>query len=304
MTLFNRLPLYRTINEYYEAVGFRQHTTTNDFYTFRIEDTFPDVPRLIPPYRKTFYHLALVHNLQGVGFNLNSQQHRPDQTILLAHSPEHIHSVLRPLHMRGVVVNFTDAFVINSGGAVCEEFPFFSATNRNVIPLDDAQTTYLLADFERVYAEYHGTDPYRIGATQGYLLALLYHAKQLFLTHEDQSTDAPGNRIVRQFRRLVETHYLTKRSIGQYADLIGTSPGHLSDTLKDATGCTPKSFIDARLLLEVQNMLIYSELSVAQIAYQTGFSEPGNLTRFFKKHCGLSPHAYRRQMRELSNPGG
>jgi len=51
--------------------------------------------------------------------------------------------------------------------------------------------------------------------------------------------------------------------------------------------------IDHTALIEIQMLLRNTDLSVQEIAYQLHFPDQSYLGRFFRKHTGLSPTAYR-----------
>jgi transcriptional regulator GlxA family with amidase domain len=46
-----------------------------------------------------------------------------------------------------------------------------------------------------------------------------------------------------------------------------------------------------------QQLLDTTDLSITEIALETGFSEISHFTRTFKRGVGVSPHAYRRGQR-------
>ena len=62
--------------------------------------------------------------------------------------------------------------------------------------------------------------------------------------------------------------------------------------LQDATGVSPKSYIQAIQMQRACNLLD-SGLQIADVAMQCGFSEPGSFTRTFKRVLGLTPTQYR-----------
>ena len=53
------------------------------------------------------------------------------------------------------------------------------------------------------------------------------------------------------------------------------------------------AMLDERALLEARRLLLYSNLSVTEIAYSVGFDDPAYFSRFFTRHVGQPPRAYR-----------
>lgn len=51
-------------------------------------------------------------------------------------------------------------------------------------------------------------------------------------------------------------------------------------------GLSAVSLLKQRLLQEIKNDLLFSELSIKEIAYRLHFSEPNHLMRFFKQMTG------------------
>ena len=55
--------------------------------------------------------------------------------------------------------------------------------------------------------------------------------------------------------------------------------------------------VNARVVHEAQRELVYSSLSVKQIAAELGFEDEAYFGRFFKKHTGQRPTDFRREAR-------
>jgi AraC-like DNA-binding protein len=67
------------------------------------------------------------------------------------------------------------------------------------------------------------------------------------------------------------------------ADKLHTSPRYLTDLLKQETGKTALDHIHLFLLGEAKNLLISTDNTIAQTAYQLGFENPPYFSRLFKK---------------------
>jgi signal transduction histidine kinase/DNA-binding response OmpR family regulator len=74
---------------------------------------------------------------------------------------------------------------------------------------------------------------------------------------------------------------------------VGISRVHLFRKLKVLTGDTPSDLIKKTRLEKSKLLLEEGELSISDIAYDTGFSTPGNFSTAFKKFYGDTPIQYR-----------
>ncbi len=79
----------------------------------------------------------------------------------------------------------------------------------------------------------------------------------------------------------------------QLARAIGVSERTLHRRLKEATGETPKHFID-RVRFDAARMLLETtKNSVKQLASASGYSDETSFRRAFQRYAGMTPGAYR-----------
>lgn len=102
--------------------------------------------------------------------------------------------------------------------------------------------------------------------------------------------------IFNQFRTMLETEYINTRNSRKYASQLFISYKFLNDIVKRLTGKTVKSFIDDFVTIEIKRFLISTSLSVNEISDETGFEEPANMIKFFKKHTGITPLKFRQRL--------
>lgn len=100
---------------------------------------------------------------------------------------------------------------------------------------------------------------------------------------------------LRRFRVLVESHYLEHWPVTRYARRLAVSESSLNRLCRSVTGGTAFDVIQQRLALEARRRLVYVAAPVAAIAQELGFEDPAYFCRFFRKHAGVSPTAFRRQ---------
>jgi len=98
-----------------------------------------------------------------------------------------------------------------------------------------------------------------------------------------------------KFRNLIDEHIRHRWSVAQYAEQLGVSAGQLSRLTRESLGKSSIDLINERVLIEAQRELIYTNASIKQIADGLGFEDESYFGRFFRKHLGVSPQAYRMQ---------
>jgi len=69
---------------------------------------------------------------------------------------------------------------------------------------------------------------------------------------------------------------------------------YLSDLFSSIEGITIEQFFIIQRIEKVKELLVYQELSLADIAYQTGFSSTAHLSAQFKKITGLTPTHFKK----------
>ena len=74
---------------------------------------------------------------------------------------------------------------------------------------------------------------------------------------------------------------------------MNVSEKRLTRATTNTLGHTPKTMIVERVMLEAKRLLIHTELSIKEIAYDLGFEEPTNFIKYFRKHTGKTPIEFR-----------
>lgn len=99
-----------------------------------------------------------------------------------------------------------------------------------------------------------------------------------------------------RFREQVEADFIHTRNVQDYATTLGYSPKKLNQITQTTLNKNAKLFIDERVVLEIKRLLIHTNLSIKEIADRTGFDEPTNLVKFFKRYTQQTPLAFREQI--------
>lgn len=111
---------------------------------------------------------------------------------------------------------------------------------------------------------------------------------------EDKSERKRG--VLRQFARLVESHYREHLSLSEYAQRLGVSTTHLNCLCREFHGASALSVLHQRLLLEAKRSLQYTSMTITQVSDYLGFSDVTYFSRFFRKRGGMTPKEFKMKM--------
>lgn len=108
--------------------------------------------------------------------------------------------------------------------------------------------------------------------------------------------DTAAARYFRRFQQLVR-QVGTTHTIVEYAADLAITPVHLNRICHEMAGRSASQLVQAHILSEARKYLLYSTYSVSEITYLLHFEYPNYFAKFFKKHTGMSPTAFRESQR-------
>ena len=94
----------------------------------------------------------------------------------------------------------------------------------------------------------------------------------------------------------LESRLADQTSIAELAALLQLSRFHFIRAFKKTVGMPPHQFILHRRIERARELLANRDLSVGEVAEQTGFNGTAQLTRVFRQIAGTTPSAFRRDI--------
>lgn len=107
-------------------------------------------------------------------------------------------------------------------------------------------------------------------------------------------TQAQMNKLVSRFDGSNDC----RLTVAEMAATVGLSESWFSNVFKQTTGKTPLQLQLARRIDLAKKLLVDSDLAVAEVAAQLGFTDQAHLTKAFRQIAGDTPAAWRR-MRQI-----
>ena len=127
------------------------------------------------------------------------------------------------------------------------------------------------------------------------LQVLLLKAERAKVFQSINDVKAHWVEIFIRFKGLLEKDYITTRNARIYASNLFISYKFLNEIVNKLSGKTAKKFIDDFVTIEIKRYLVSTPLSIKEISYKTGFEEPANMIKFFKKKTHKTPLQFREQ---------
>jgi AraC family transcriptional activator of pobA len=114
---------------------------------------------------------------------------------------------------------------------------------------------------------------------------------------EQCPADDEALQLYRRFTRVLEHDFAAHHDAAHYADALAVPPATLSHTLAQVSGRSTKEHVTDRVMTEASRLLRYTDRTMGEIAYLTGFSDPLYFSRAFKRQEGIAPSAYRERVK-------
>ncbi|WP_044043380.1 helix-turn-helix domain-containing protein [Caballeronia insecticola] len=154
-----------------------------------------------------------------------------------------------------------------------------------------AKDSSLMPIVELLEKEFRATDRAHMAAGMSLLIALFVHVARL-CEHASTPSVAPTDRRAQQikrFRELVAAHFREHRPVEFYAQKLGMTVTQLGRICREEISSSPLAVLNEHLVREAQRDLVYSHMSVKQIAHGLGFADIAYFSRYFRKQTGVTP---------------
>ncbi len=204
-------------------------------------------------------------------------------------------------NIEGLVINFhPDFFCIHhhQEQVACNGVLFNNIYKPPYFILDNKSKKEFDKTIDQIVSEMQSLSLAQDELLVSYLKILLINASRLKLEQQTEAdkefvptTDAPF--VLQNLKNLIEIHYKTKHSAGEYADLLNITSKALGKATKLHFNKTPTDLISERIVIEAKRDLYLTNKTVKEIAFELGYSDEHYFSRFFKNKADVSPKQYR-----------
>jgi AraC family transcriptional activator of pobA len=261
--------------------------------------------KISPHVHRTLHQLIFVMRGRGVSLAEGAiVQYSPPALVVVPAGTVHGFDFEPGTH--GFVVSMTD----DLPREISQREPGIGALFRNPATVEfqgeALRATDLTQSFKMLAREFARMPPGHALALEGLLTVILANVLRLSRTSAESADAAAGRHrlLVMRFRELIESAFRGDWALADYASALNVSHSRLRNACLSITEQSPMQIVHARILLEAKRQLLYTSMSVSEIAYALGFDDPAYFTRFFSRRTGISPRTFRSRSARLEERRG
>ncbi|MCU0393156.1 MAG: AraC family transcriptional regulator [Thermoflexibacter sp.] len=295
--------IYHTLQEFFKSIGLPLSQDT-ELTVHLLKGLHGDKLLQSPWFRTNYYTFLLITKGKGK-YSIDRQTFDLGKDSFYFTNPGHLKSFQMQELMEGYMLTFSEKFVKQHfTGDFFQLFPFLVHETTPVMYLNKATSEEVSLIFEQMLKEYNGTSFYKNAILTHQLSILLLKTKELLFSHK--AIIKPPNRsatLVSEFKNLLNENFrqlaLSKAdkifSVKEFAHQLNIHPNYLTNLVKEETGKSASVWIHERTLSEAQ-ALLQSEKNISEVAYMLGFADATHFAKFFKKHTGISPSSFKKNV--------
>ncbi|WP_236648883.1 MULTISPECIES: helix-turn-helix domain-containing protein [Spirosoma] len=253
-----------------------------------------DEPDVDDIHKHTFYEIIWIERGESRQV-IDYQEYAMRANSLFFISPGQLHSFEEWKPVTGGTIMFTaDFFLLNhSNPDRLFELSFLDNFYANPCLLPDPDSyAEIKHTIDLLVAEHRRADR-SLPICQSLLHVLLHQVQRSINTQTGQAVSKRYFVIYKNFRNLVDAHFLENSTASTYAARLNITPHHLNEVTKRITGKTATEVIRSRSILEAKRLLTFTDQSVAEVAARLNYFDGSYFAKLFKAEVGLSPTAFK-----------
>jgi AraC family transcriptional regulator of arabinose operon len=157
------------------------------------------------------------------------------------------------------------------------------------LALGDSAGMDIGVSLNQLYNNYVDSAPFKTELDHNLLEQLLLRCANCLPRDKGKAIDPR----IRAARTYIEAHYTTDIVLADIAAASNLSPSRLSGLFKQETGASVMAYRNELRLVKAAQLLLHSNLRIAEIGNRVGYTEQAFFSRIFRKHLGMSPRQYR-----------
>lgn len=198
-------------------------------------------------------------------------------------------------HFCGLFLQVSSRFLADYWGEFSTN-RYTSASLKDYLPKDILSSIYKEA-IEVSLSYLKGQEHYQIDVL-GFVTKLLglicKNVPAEHLSLRDQGNRKKNAKRLKRIVEYVDEHFMEPVSLGDIAQQEDVTPTHLSHLFAEGLGINFQEYVTKKRLEQAVRLLLGTDKSAIQVAYESGFSDPKYMTKAFRNMYGCTPNEFRK----------
>ncbi|WP_207420331.1 AraC family transcriptional regulator [Desertivirga brevis] len=279
-----------------EIPASERNSEENGFSISELDSSLLAKERIRGKHRHNFFFILLIKKGTGI-HEVDLVNYDVADNMIFCLRPGQIHLLKLESDVTGYVMRFNTNFYQPNEKSILQKFR--KATHTNLCPLDNNRFERVHAIAERIFKEFSDKE-------EGYTSVIKASLDMFFIELvrrcnnggqvEDQVHSYKQDRL-EEFLDLLRCNLSSMKQVSQYTTMMNLSAFQLNEITKTTIGKTASEVINEQIVLEAKRHLLALDEQVKMISESLGYEDVSYFIRFFKKHTGYSPDAYRKNFR-------
>lgn len=246
----------------------------------------------------TYYDITFITEGEGI-FSVDNQTYEAVPGDVIFSQPGEIRNWDTEHITNGFALIFEDDFLSSffKDPLFVQHLPFFHpGKTADKLHLSDElyhRMLQLLHDVKIEIDAYQQNDVHVLRALLYETLMLLNRAYQTMITCESTEKEV-SNLHISKFIQLVAMNLKEEHTVQYYADKLCITANYLNEIVNATMNLSAKQYIRNKMMDEAKRLLVYTDLSISEIAFELHFSAVSYFVRSFRQCTGETPLSYRK----------
>lgn len=246
-------------------------------------------------HKLSFYAILIISENKGK-YNLNFKDYTLKKATLFTVRKDNIHKFYKN-SAKGQLLIFTENFILNHSNEIEASKTFLLFNEMLASPklqLDPSQYKEIISLVDLINEEFsEASDEYSLSIIRAYIQVII--TKLFRIKTKDDDVFEKHKYLPRflKFQELIEKECFNQKKVSFYANEMGVSTKTLNNVTQAILHKSAKAFINEIVIIQAKRLIINSQASLTEIAYQVGFEDPTNFFKYFKKYTGESPSQFK-----------
>lgn len=266
--------------------------STERFTIRRLEDLVGDKDLVQDLHRHDFFFILALrkgagkHDIDFISYSVQ------DHSVFFLR-PGQVHQLELKAGATGFLVEFNIEFYHPTENSSSQRLQ--KASNKDFCQLESGRFDKLMAILSAIFLEFTSReDGYRDFIKASLEIFFIEFVRQ---SPHPKSEPTTANLYTQEryeeFVALVEKYLSSFKQVADYTHLMSLSAYQLNEITKSSIGKTASTLINEFILLEAKRNLLATPNQIKEIADLLGYEDVSYFIRFFKKHTGYTPEAFR-----------